>query len=89
LCGEPYKVCIIYLYDSEQLKVGLCDHLSEERVERDPALCELLNEDIKFFMKLNLRIKPHVSLMLLYSFALLLLFIFLLSIACGRSSLLS
>jgi hypothetical protein len=36
--------------DSEQLKVGLCDDLSEERIERDPTLCELLNKDIGFFV---------------------------------------
>jgi hypothetical protein len=27
-------------------RFDLCDHLSEERVERDPTLCELLNEDV-------------------------------------------
>jgi hypothetical protein len=89
LCGEPWEFCITHLCDSEQLKVGLCDQLSEERVERDLALCELLNEDVGFFVNPNLGIKPHVSLVLLYSLALLLLFTFLLSLACGRFSLLS
>jgi hypothetical protein len=61
LCGEPWKVCITHLCDSEQLMVGLCDHLREERVERDPALCELLNEDVGFIVNLNIRIKSRVS----------------------------
>jgi hypothetical protein len=38
----------------------LCDHLSEERVERDSALYELLNEDVGFFLSLNLSIKSCV-----------------------------
>jgi hypothetical protein len=61
LCGEPWGVCITHLCDSEQLKVSFCDHLSEERVERDPDLCELINEDIGFFVNLNLGIKSRVS----------------------------
>jgi hypothetical protein len=40
----------------------LCDHLSEERVERDSALYELLNEDVGFFLSLNLSIKSCVPL---------------------------
>jgi hypothetical protein len=45
----------------------LCDHLSEERVERDSTLCELLNEDVRFFMNLILGINlvSHVPLCLL------------------------
>jgi hypothetical protein len=43
------------------VKVGLYDNLSEERVERDPALCELLNEDVGFFVNLNLENKSRVS----------------------------
>jgi hypothetical protein len=70
-----------------QLKVSLCDHLREERVERDPTLCELLNKDVEFFVNLNLRIKSRVSLVLLCLLALQLLFTFLLSLACDRSSL--
>jgi hypothetical protein len=89
LCGGPWEVCITHFCDSEQLKVGLSHHLSEERVERDPALCEHLNKDVGFFVNLNLEINPRVSLVLLHSLALLLLFTFLLSLACGRSSLLS
>jgi hypothetical protein len=89
LCGESWEVCITHLCDSEQLKVGLCDHLREESVERDPALCELLNEDVGFFVNLNLGIKSHVSLVLLCLLALLLLFTILLSLDCDRSSLLS
>jgi hypothetical protein len=63
--------------------------LSEERVERDPTLCELLNEDIGFFVNLNLGIKILCLLCSLCLLVLLLLFTFLLSLACGRSSLLS
>jgi hypothetical protein len=63
--------------------------LTEERVERDPVLCEPLNEDIGFFVNLNLEIKSCVSHVLLYLLVLLLLFTFLLSISCVRSSLLS
>jgi hypothetical protein len=39
----------------------LCDHLSEKRIERDPTLCKNLNEDVGFFMSLDLRIKYCVS----------------------------
>jgi hypothetical protein len=85
---EPWKVCITHLCDSELLKVDLCDHLSEERVEKDPSLCELHNEDVGFIVNPNLSSKSRVSLMLLCSIALLLLYTFLLSLACGRSSLL-
>jgi hypothetical protein len=37
-------------------RFDLCDHLSEERVERDPTLCALLNEDVGFFVNPNLKI---------------------------------
>jgi hypothetical protein len=73
--------------DNKQLRVSLCNHLREERVERDPALCVLLNEDVGFFVNLNLGIKFRVSLVLLCLVALLLLFTFLMSLACDRSSL--
>jgi hypothetical protein len=43
-------------------RFDLCDHLSEERVERDPALYELLNEDVGFLVNPNLGIKNLVSL---------------------------
>jgi hypothetical protein len=89
LCGEHWEFCITYLCDSKQLKVGLCDHLREESVERDPALCELFNEDVGFFVNLSLGIKSCVSLVLLCLLALLMLFTFLLSLACDRSSLYS
>jgi hypothetical protein len=42
-------------------RFDLCDHLSEERVERDPTLCELFNEGVGFFVSLNLMIKYCVS----------------------------
>jgi hypothetical protein len=54
------------LCDSEQLMVGLCDHLREERVERDPALGELLNEDVGFFVNLNLGINLCVTCLLYF-----------------------
>jgi hypothetical protein len=63
--------------------------LSAERVERDPVLCELLNKDVGFFVNLNLRIKSCVSHVFLELLVLLLLFTFLLTISCVRSSLLS
>jgi hypothetical protein len=63
--------------------------LSEERVERDPVLCELLNEDVGFFVNPNHGIKSYVSCVLLHLLVLLMLFTFLLSISCVRSSLLS
>jgi hypothetical protein len=63
--------------------------LREKRVERDPALCELLNEDVGFFVNPNLEIKSCVSCVLLYLCSLMLLFTFLLSLACGRSLFLS
>jgi hypothetical protein len=84
-----FRVCITHLCESEQLKVGLCDHMSEERVERHLALCELLNEDVGFFVNPNLRIKSCVSLVLLHLLALLLLFTYLLSLAFVRISFLS
>jgi hypothetical protein len=40
--------------------------LREERVERDPVLCELLNEDVGLFVNPNLRTKSCVSRVLLY-----------------------
>jgi hypothetical protein len=89
LCGAYREVCIAHLCDSKKLKVGLGNRLREERVERDPILCEPLNEDIGFFVNPNLRIKSCVSRVLLYLCSLLLLFTFLLSLACGRFSLLS
>jgi hypothetical protein len=63
--------------------------MSEERVERDLVLCEPLNEDVGFFVNLNLRIKSCVSHVLLHLLVLFLLFTFLLSISCIRSSLFS
>jgi hypothetical protein len=39
-------------------------------VERDPILCEPLNEDIEFFVTLNLGTKSCVSRVLLYLLAL-------------------
>jgi hypothetical protein len=39
--------------------------LREKRVEREPVLCEPLNEDVGFFVNPNLRIKSRVSYVLL------------------------
>jgi hypothetical protein len=61
LRSAPREVCITHLCDSEQLKIGLGDLLREERVERDPILCEPLNEDVGFFVDPNLRTKSCVS----------------------------
>jgi hypothetical protein len=44
--------------------------LREERVERDPVLCEPLNEDVGFFVNPNLGTKSCVSHVLLYLLAL-------------------
>ena len=41
--------------------------LGEVRVERNPALCELLNEDVESFVGSNLGIKISVSLVHLLS----------------------
>jgi hypothetical protein len=49
-------------------RFDLCDHLSEERVERDPALCELLNEDVGFFVSPNLRRKSCVSCLFTFTY---------------------
>jgi hypothetical protein len=40
--------------------------LREERVERDPVLCEPLNEDVRFFVNPNIGTKSCVSHVLLY-----------------------
>jgi hypothetical protein len=58
-------------------------------VERDLVLCEPLNENVGFFVNLNLGFKSCVSHVLLHLLVLLLLFTFSLSISCIRSSLLS
>jgi hypothetical protein len=89
LCGEPWEVCITHRCVSKQLKVGLGDLLREERVERDPILCEPLNEDVGFFVNSNLGIKSCFSRVLSYLLVLLLSFTFLLSSSCVRSTLLS
>jgi hypothetical protein len=47
-----------------------CDILREERVERDPILCEPFNEDVGFFVNPNLGIKSYVSCVLLLLLAL-------------------
>jgi hypothetical protein len=68
--------------------VCIGDTLREERVERDLVLCEPLNMDVGFFVNSNLEIKSCVSHVFLRLLVLFLLFTFLLSISCIRSSLL-
>jgi hypothetical protein len=44
--------------------------LREERIERDPILCEPLNEDVGLFVNPNLKTKSCVSRVLWYLFVL-------------------
>jgi hypothetical protein len=62
--------------------------LREERVERDPVLCEPLNEDVGFFMTLNLGTKSYVSCVLLYLLALTIIIYLLIEYILFISSLL-
>jgi hypothetical protein len=62
--------------------------LREKRVERDPVLCEPLNEDVGFFMNLNLGTKFCVSDVLLYLLALATIIYLLIEHIMFRSSLL-
>jgi hypothetical protein len=61
-------VCITHYCDSEQLKVVLATPLREEMVERNPILCEPLNEDVGFFVDLNLKIKFCISCALTFTY---------------------
>jgi hypothetical protein len=63
--------------------------LREERVERDPVLCEPLNEDVGFFVDPNLGIKSCVSHVLLYLLVLTSFTYLLIEHILFRSSLLS
>jgi hypothetical protein len=62
--------------------------LREERVERDPILCEPLNEDVGFFVNLNLRIKSRVSCVLIHLLVLSIIIYLLVEHILFRSSLL-
>jgi hypothetical protein len=62
--------------------------LREERVERDPILCEPLNEDVLFFANLNLGTKSCVSCVLLYLLILITVIYLLIEHILFRSSLL-
>jgi hypothetical protein len=62
--------------------------LREERVERDPILCEPLNEDVLFFVNLNLGTKSCVSCVLLYLLILITVIYLLIEHILFRSSLL-
>jgi hypothetical protein len=62
--------------------------LREERVERDPVLCEPFNEDVRFFVNLNLRIKSCVSCVLLHLLLLTIIIYLLVEHILFRSSLL-
>jgi hypothetical protein len=61
--------------------------LREERVERELILCEPLNEDVGFFVNLNLRIKSRVSCVLLYLLVLTIVIYLLVEHILFRSSL--
>jgi high-affinity Fe2+/Pb2+ permease len=58
--------------------------LREERVERDLALCEPLNEGVGFFMNLNLETKSCVSRVLLYLLVLTLVIYLLIKLILFR-----
>jgi hypothetical protein len=60
--------------------------LREERVERDSVLCEPLNEDVGFFVNLNLGTKLCVSRVLLYLLVLTLVVYLLIKLILFRSS---
>jgi hypothetical protein len=62
--------------------------LREERVERDPIPCEPLNEDVLFFVNLNLGTKSCVSCVLLYLLVLITVIYLLIEHILFRSSLL-
>jgi hypothetical protein len=62
--------------------------LREERVERDPILCEPLNEDVRFFVNPKLETKSCISRVLLYLFPLTTVIYFLIEYIMFRSSLL-
>jgi hypothetical protein len=62
--------------------------LRAERVQRDPVLCEPLNEDVGFFVNLNLETKPCVSHVLLYLLILATIIYLLIEHILFRSSLL-
>jgi hypothetical protein len=60
--------------------------LREERVERDPILCEPLNEDVEFVVNLNLGTKSYVSHVLLYSLVFTLVVYLLIELILFRPS---
>jgi hypothetical protein len=60
--------------------------LREERVERDPILYEPLNEDVGFFVNLNLETKSCVSHVLLYLLVLTLVVYLVIELILFRSS---
>jgi hypothetical protein len=62
--------------------------LREEKVDREPILCEPLNEDVGFFVNPNLMIKSCVSCVLLYLLVLTIVIDLLVEHILIRSSLL-
>jgi hypothetical protein len=62
--------------------------LREERVERDPVLCEPLNKDVGFFVNPKLRNKSHVSCVLLHLLVLTIVIYLLVEHIFFKSSLL-
>jgi hypothetical protein len=61
--------------------------LREKRVERNSVLCEPLNEDVGFFVNLNLETKSGVSHVLLYLLILTTIIYLLIEHILFRSSL--
>jgi hypothetical protein len=61
--------------------------LREKRVERNSVLCEPLNEDVGFFVNLNLETKSGVSHVLLYLLILTIIIYLLIEHILFRSSL--
>jgi hypothetical protein len=57
-------------------------------VERGSILCELINENVGFFVNLNIGIKSHVSCMLIYLLVLTIVIYLLVEHILFRSSLL-
>jgi hypothetical protein len=57
---------LYYPWASEKLKFDLCGCLREERVERNPVLCGLLNRDVESLSGFEPRVKNLVSLVFDY-----------------------
>jgi hypothetical protein len=60
--------------------------MQSKKVERDPVLCEPLNENVGFFVNLNLGTKSFVSRVLLYSLVFTLVVYLLIELILFRPS---